>query len=868
MNGPKDRTGTLRHLLGALALAAVCVSVPTLSSALASADESDDPSQETSTTVTGLEDLLGSVDPKRTLPTQDPDYLWDLNTQIRQQLTDSTADQLATAASEESARLQELGNQASRDDREASSTAFVDASPQEAKALLNQNFGEIIQAASSTPLDAIEDENVTSFRGDQVATLQAAGAQPAELAVSTTPMRVPGENGDLAPIDLDLTFQGGSWSTRNGQVDLEVPASSSGTVEVGPVNFDVALPGEQTSNSTSLGNSARFYPEIGPDTDMVVSATSEGAEVFFSLRSPLSPETQTLNFDIPAGAQLTETPTGSFEMTSGETVIARIPAPVAFDSNGTSVPVEASVDDGDLTLTTEHRGRDLAYPILVDPIIDTIASASPTVRRFSEAVDNEGNLIAPYGGWYAGDSGGSLDNYAASGAFGDGLYIDDPVASGPPHGGVWIWVAPPGSAELTRVDFGPYGLALNGDTSSAGGGMILGTATEEGMAAELHTADVSNGYTTIYSADAEGDPSPTDFALFALLRIKFGSTVGDNDHSAYLGGAVARLGDSAGATLAGELGAMGTETIDAGWTNSSDTMTVPMEATDSGLGVKKLEAVAVDENDETVVLGSYVDPCLGGAASPCPETLANDVDLDMSLIDEGRYTIKFRAYDALLQTAGGPNLEMGIDRTQPAEYRFYFGGNTLNTRQDLTPMDPINVIFYSPNGEYGENEIVTDIDRVIPNYKGKILDSNQWLMFTTAAGRHSNTRYREVDRAVATEYALVNRDHIRLWGDDSAANMLNRQSGVWVVGSVHHDYFSRDARGHRVDIDWDISRRKFASQMIEGQDHGRCVDGTWRRHPLARGWFGDSGRSQFYHYSSGIIARVTKQSRRFGCRGA
>jgi hypothetical protein len=660
----KDRTARIRHLIGAFILAALCVAVPTVLSSLASAEESENPAPTTSTTVTSLGDLAGSVDPKRTFPVQDPDELWELNTQIREQLTGSAADAIAAAQSDEAARVQGLATQAAQDEREASSTAFVDASPQEAKALLNQAFGEIIQAASSTPLDAFEEEDVTSFQGSRVATLQAADGQPAELAVSTTPMRVPGENGRLAPIDLELTFAGGSWSTRNGQVDLEVPESSSGTVEVGPVTFDIALPGEQSSSSSRLGDSARFYPEVGPDTDMVVSATSEGAEVFFSVRSPLSPESQTLNLGIPAGAQLTETPSGSFEITTGETVIARIPTPVAFDSNGTSVPVQAAADGEVLTLTTEHRGRDLAYPILVDPIIDTIASSSSPVRRFSEVVDSEGNLVAPYGGWYAVGDGGPLDNYAASGAFGDGLYLDDPVAS-TIHGGVWIWVAPPGSAELTQVDFGPYGLALNGDTSSAGGAMILGTHTEDGQAGQAYTEDVSNGYSTVYTAGGEGDPSANDFAFFGLVRIKFGSTVGDNDHSAYMGGAVARLGDSAGATLIGELGEMGTETTDAGWTNSSDTMTVPMEATDSGLGVKKLEAVAVDGNDETVVLGSYVDPCLGGAAAPCPETLAHDVDLDMSLIDEGRYTIKFRAYDALLNTAGGPNLELGVDRTEP-----------------------------------------------------------------------------------------------------------------------------------------------------------------------------------------------------------
>jgi hypothetical protein len=655
------------QIAAALAILAVVaiIALPPILASIAGADDSQ-PGPQTFAPPERLEDLAGSIEPVRTFPTQDADAFWQTHASVSDDLSDLAAGPLAAASASEAARQAELAEPSSQAEREASASTLVGASPQEAKAAINQNFGDIIETASSTPLDALGTSEVAFFRGEQVAVLEGAGGKPASLAVSTTPMRVPGENGRLAPIDLGLTLEGGSWSTTNGQVELQIPTSSAGTFEVGPLAFDLALPGEQPSSSSSLGDSARFYPEVGPDTDMALSATSEGAEVFFSLRSPASPETQTLQMDIPAGAQLTETATGSFEVVSGETIIARIPVPVAFDSDRTSVPVQASVDGTALTLTTEHRGQDLAYPILVDPIIDTIGSSAPSVRRLSEVVDSEGNLIMPYGGWYAADFGEPLDNYAASGAFGDGLYLEDPVAS-TRHGGLWVWIPPPGSTELTQVDFGPYGLALNGDTSSAGGALILGTLTDDGQAGQVYTEDVSNGYTTVYPANGEGNPSTNDLAFFGLFRIKFGSIVGDNDHSAYLGGAVAHLSDpdGAGARLTGELGEMGTQTIDTGWTNNSATMTVPMEATDSGLGVKKLEAVAVDENDDTVVLGSYVDPCQGGPGSPCPETLARDVDLDMSLMDEGRYTLKFRAYDALLRTAGGPNLELGVDRTEP-----------------------------------------------------------------------------------------------------------------------------------------------------------------------------------------------------------
>jgi hypothetical protein len=51
----------------------------------------------------------------------------------------------------------------------------------------------------------------------------------------------------------------------------------------------------------------------------------------------------------------------------GEKTVATTSKVVAFDADGRPVPVHSSVHGEQLVIEVDHRGRDLRYPLLVDP---------------------------------------------------------------------------------------------------------------------------------------------------------------------------------------------------------------------------------------------------------------------------------------------------------------------------------------------------------------------------------------------------------------------------------------------------------------------------------------------------------------------
>jgi Domain of unknown function (DUF6531) len=95
----------------------------------------------------------------------------------------------------------------------------------------------------------------------------------------------------------------------------------------------------------------------------------------------LAPEQYRYRVSLPKGAALWESDGGAV-ISQGGVVLARIPAPRAHDAQGTSVPVRMSVSGDELVLTVAHRGRDLAYPLLVDPEIVVNLSEIPFVWEF------------------------------------------------------------------------------------------------------------------------------------------------------------------------------------------------------------------------------------------------------------------------------------------------------------------------------------------------------------------------------------------------------------------------------------------------------------------------------------------------------
>jgi hypothetical protein len=92
------------------------------------------------------------------------------------------------------------------------------------------------------------------------------------------------------------------------------------------------------------------------------------------LRSPAAPDAIPLRFQLAGGQRLrqvdpaTGLPAGSVQVVDGDKPVAAIPPAIAVDAQGQSVPVSYGVDGERLVLNVDTSG-DLAWPVLVDPVI-------------------------------------------------------------------------------------------------------------------------------------------------------------------------------------------------------------------------------------------------------------------------------------------------------------------------------------------------------------------------------------------------------------------------------------------------------------------------------------------------------------------
>lgn len=230
---------------------------------------------------------------------------------------------------------------------------------------------------------------------------------------------------------------------------------------------------------------------------------------------------------------------------------------------------------------------------------------------------------------------------------------------------------------------------------------------------------------------------------------------------------------------------------------------------------------------------------------------------------------------ALLMAA--PSAQAGSMATvQGGKRVWFFEGATFDWNSgDYS--DPLNLAFLSPLQNYSASEIADKIIDIRDEYEDGVSQSDQGLYFLNPFTRKAHKR--KQDKAIATEKAPINRRHMRIWGDETIANMLHRDDNQWGVGGVHGEtlqcvsyttIFGKKVCNkppkHKITEDWDKSRIDFALDMKHGDDGGRCVLAHWRRHPGAAGWFGDSSNKDWYHYSTGYLARITFVKRTWGCK--
>jgi Ca2+-binding RTX toxin-like protein len=350
-------------------------------------------------------------------------------------------------------REEQLASAASVAEREDSQRAYADLGPDAAEDLFRSVFGPMLEQLDRDPARFLSDAKIERVAGAEGATVTSKGET--QLLETSVPVRAEEEDGNLAKVDVTLSPGSEGWEAENPLVDLAIGNSAEEGIEVGDEGLTITQEGAEGATAVPLGDKDLFFPEVteGADADMIVSPISSGVEIFNLLRSVDSPEALRFELDLPEGAELRAEPGGSAVVVDGDgKVTTLIPKPWALDAQGTSVPVELSVDGDTLVLGVQHRDKDLAYPILVDPTIYQ-----------DWGWWYQGQHLSGLGAWRWQQSAGAwwvnhgTEDTGFPGYEGKGLFIA--TAPGTLQGqqwGQWIYSAPNAGSYLASATINPF----------------------------------------------------------------------------------------------------------------------------------------------------------------------------------------------------------------------------------------------------------------------------------------------------------------------------------------------------------------------------------------------------------------------------
>ncbi len=141
------------------------------------------------------------------------------------------------------------------------------------------------------------------------------------------------------------------------------------------------------------------YADVMPDTDEVLIATDSAVELLYLLRGPEAPTTFAWSLDVPPGISTVRSSAGVVSFLDRRGVARlRMPAPYAVDALGARRPLTVDASDRRLVLNLDAHG--LAFPLVVDPGVETITWQQAPVlsRRSGAAMAALGSKVVMFGG--------------------------------------------------------------------------------------------------------------------------------------------------------------------------------------------------------------------------------------------------------------------------------------------------------------------------------------------------------------------------------------------------------------------------------------------------------------------------------------
>lgn len=591
-------------------------------------------------------------------------------------------EQLLESVRHEEERVEKLKEQLaspeSREGRARSKTEFVGVSDVEAEMLVEREFAEELEGSRADfAFEELADgRSVEKFLDDRTVVLAARGDRPPVLLESPYPLRVADDDGQKRLVDLSLEPTERGFVPANAVADVRLPHVLSDGVGVGPV--EIVPAGVVDAKRFGEDGDRVIYANAQTDTDVVVTPMETGVEVFWQLRSPRAPQELTLGLRLPEGAIAHESRDGGVVVARDGRRMTGVRPPVAFDAQGTDVPVKMELVGEQIVLSLAHREADIAYPILVDPVIEDYWD-SPNQGSWHWQDPYALTRIASDWGWVAG-GGVDWNAYAPRDDCYEVVSCDADTFYGYDYwmaDGLHIYVRPSSEQTYPAGSFGQWGYRPPGTTTQIEEGGFYSFYHRRGgyqdpfMFTGIWSDPIANWpSTTGYTGDHAGlgvqhfgasapGPQVLLFGFYTPYTI-----ANPNWRDGYVGAAILALTDPEAPSVS-NFGLMRWETpevvnptsawvarANTRWVSPTDTLALRPTAADPGLGIDRMEVSGPGISD---VVGNG---CYGNKLSPCPASWTLDADEQLVFLPknlpDGNQTVNLAVRDAVWHVSNTP----------------------------------------------------------------------------------------------------------------------------------------------------------------------------------------------------------------------
>ncbi|HET6509159.1 MAG TPA: hypothetical protein VFG42_20355, partial [Baekduia sp.] len=223
-------------------------------------------------------------------------------------------------------------------------------------------------------------EKVLAYTSSTTMLVDEPGTAGNLVVESSWPLVTEDAQGALAPTDMTLQpLASGGWAPVNSPVRDVIGQDLGAGVTLGAGADTLTIRPGGAGDAVGVRSANKvFYANTDADIDTIVEPTPSGVGLDWTLRSPSASEQTSMTLDLPVGVTLLASGT-TVDLVQGGRVVGMVSPPMAWDAQNTQVPVRYDVSGSTITVTTSHHGRDLAYPVSVDPVILYNGGTGPLV---------------------------------------------------------------------------------------------------------------------------------------------------------------------------------------------------------------------------------------------------------------------------------------------------------------------------------------------------------------------------------------------------------------------------------------------------------------------------------------------------------